>query len=181
MSPFLSSSGYPDLRVSTPQIDLDCTHEAFTLLLQQYHTMPFPCNAALQVHRSPRARATSNDRLRQHFRTPTCLCWRVGRQHVPVVCALLNPRNSRNTLSRYLLSTPFWGLIGLLNYLFLLVPTCLIVFECFLMFLNDFEGPRRFEEVRGGSRRFEKIREASRKLEKVREGLRKYDKSPRRC
>ena len=44
------------------------------------------------------------------------------------------------------------------------------------MFLNDFEGPRRFEEVRGGSRRFEKIREASRKLEQVREGLRKYGK-----
>ncbi len=44
------------------------------------------------------------------------------------------------------------------------------------MFLNCFEGPRRFEEVRGGSSRFVKIKEASRKLEKVREGLRKYGK-----
>ena len=83
-------------------------------------------------------------------------------------------------LEKYAISlSPINSLLGSnrpIELFVLLVPTCLIVFECFLMFLNDFEGPRRFEEVRGGSRRFEKIREASRKFEQVREGLRKYGK-----
>ena len=40
------------------------------------------------------------------------------------------------------------------------------------MILNDFEGSRRFEEVREGSRKTGKVRASQRKSEKVKESWR---------
>ena len=51
------------------------------------------------------------------------------------------------------------------------------VFDCFRLFLNNFEGSRRCEEVREGSRKSDKVRVGPRKLEKVRDSWRMYGKS----
>ena len=70
----------------------------------------------------------------------------------------------------------------LVNYFFIILFlhffTCFSHFHlcsylCFSLFLNDFEGSRRFEEVQESTRRSEKVRESRRESEKVWESVEK--------